>query len=623
MTAIKNTFSEFQKIVWPVFFAAFFYVMSEWLFFITKPSTLSEMSGYRAVSSLLLNLLLLFVAALVVQLLLFVAGRAIFFAERLRPTVPFLALTVPAFLMAAALFLLLENFTYTLFGFASFYYDGVGRFVYLQLFLSLFILCLFWAVDVNRQQSEKRQRLAGLAAIGLLLVSVVFLYGSQNRLPAMAAVDAGEGLEPGINVLFLFADGIDASHMSLYGYPRATTPFLDSIRDELLIFRNHFTNSAKTTASVGSLLSGKYPTTTRVIFRPDVFSGIHVYEHLPGILKRYGYSNADFSVRHYVDPVDLNMREGFDWANGRDVSEKLSWLRRSYPDEMLFAAQIFDRIDGRLQHILNLDTMTNPYAVVAAPSSYAYKLMDRTRINNLKAFMGNTEGPFFAHVHLLGSHGPQFFAEKSHFAEGPQTIDWSADHYDDAVLQYDRYVEEVVNFLKSEDLYANTLLVLNSDHGHRWGVETPIPLVLRFPQHEYTGVREYPTQRLDIPFSLLEYLGINAPGWMEGNSLFSEVRESVPPIYVVDRAPSMNVRGWRQVALPKAPFYTLGKISAIYCDKIYHLDLLRPTELKVEAVQDYFGDCTASDYPSQETVYKGMVKHLQERGYETSSLIHP
>ena len=59
------------------------------------------------------------------------------------------------------------------------------------------------------------------------------------------------------NILILSADGLEASHMSAYGYSRKTTPFIENLLKESVIFENHFTNSSRTTGSVGSLFSGK------------------------------------------------------------------------------------------------------------------------------------------------------------------------------------------------------------------------------------------------------------------------------------------------------------------------------------------------------------------------------
>ena len=158
--------------------------------------------------------------------------------------------------------------------------------------------------------------------------------------------------------------------------------FLTLLKVSCLFLKITSLTQGKTTGSVGSLLSGKYPASTRVIYRPDIFTGVDSYEHLPGILKQYGYTNADFSVRFYVDPVDLNLLQGFDYANGRKLNSKsspLSFINYYWPNTTHFLNQIYDRISGRILHSLNVRTMYNPYMMATNPSTYEYESLDRER----------------------------------------------------------------------------------------------------------------------------------------------------------------------------------------------------------------------------------------------------
>jgi len=87
------------------------------------------------------------------------------------------------------------------------------------------------------------------------------------------------------NFFLITADGLNADHMSIYGYERKTTPFLDRWENQSSLVENGFTNSAKTTGSLISTITGKYPSDTRVLFPPDVLKNENSYQHLPQILK--------------------------------------------------------------------------------------------------------------------------------------------------------------------------------------------------------------------------------------------------------------------------------------------------------------------------------------------------
>jgi arylsulfatase A-like enzyme len=424
------------------------------------------------------------------------------------------------------------------------------------------------------------------------------------------------------NVLLFCSDGINARRMSAYGYTRPTTPFIEKLAERSLVFENHFTNSAKTTGSVGSLLSGKLPTTTRVVFRPDVFTGIHIYQHLPGILRRYGFRNGDFSVRHYIDAYDLNMREAFHWANGRSLEEEgmllPRWFRRSLPSAALFAEESYDRVSGRVLHVLGVREMQNPYVAVARPD--AHRDSDRQRVDALKQFIRDSPEPFFAHVHLLGTHGPFFSTGERRFSAGQeQTRAWMPDFYDDAILQYDRFTREIVEFLEERGSFERTILVLNTDHGFRWAIDEPLPLIIHFPGEEHTGVRVANSQRLDIAPTLLEALGIPRLDWMGGQSLLSLQPGRLRPILVTNRMPSVEIGGWRQVPSPSPPFYTLGSLNVILCNFIYRLDLRTGRSLR-QQIPNHTAPCMPRQLPRSPEVRAFLVDHLKKSGYDVSSL---
>jgi len=159
---------------------------------------------------------------------------------------------------------------------------------------------------------------------------------------------------PPINIIIIGIDGLEADHMSVYGYQRNTTPFLETRHSEFLISENSFTNHSPSYGSIGSLLTGKYPTTTRLIFPPDVLTGEDQFNHLPGVLHAAGYRSLDMSLRWYADPVDMNIRCGFDFSNFRAVSNcddsltATAQLQLQFDLPFLLIEQIRDRVMERL-----------------------------------------------------------------------------------------------------------------------------------------------------------------------------------------------------------------------------------------------------------------------------------
>ena len=62
------------------------------------------------------------------------------------------------------------------------------------------------------------------------------------------------------------------------------------------------------------------------------------------------------------------------------------------------------------------------------------------------------------------------------------------DFYDDAILEFDSRVREMTELLKEQGVYDRTLLIINTDHGSRWTINQRLPLILRFPGGEHSGL---------------------------------------------------------------------------------------------------------------------------------------
>ena len=60
------------------------------------------------------------------------------------------------------------------------------------------------------------------------------------------------------DVILIVVDTLRADHMSLYGYPRATTPRLDALAAKGLVFDNASAGSSWTLPSMAMLMTGAY-----------------------------------------------------------------------------------------------------------------------------------------------------------------------------------------------------------------------------------------------------------------------------------------------------------------------------------------------------------------------------
>ena len=61
------------------------------------------------------------------------------------------------------------------------------------------------------------------------------------------------------NVILVTFDSLSAEDMSLYGYRRHTTPFIDSFGGESYVFENMHANYNSTIPSLASIMTSRYP----------------------------------------------------------------------------------------------------------------------------------------------------------------------------------------------------------------------------------------------------------------------------------------------------------------------------------------------------------------------------
>lgn len=619
---IKNAILYTLATLAKIYVACTAYVFLEWMFFATKPSILSYYTTTENLSIFFLLPLFIFLSLLPAAIILILSD--LFLLKRFRFRI---VSTIPAFIYASIAFLLLDNFTNTMFGIYSGSFQGAGRFCYLAGYIALFSY-FYWKSGTEENNGEDAQKLSSssLAVLVCFTIALVCAAGLRD-------VDKLGDYKGGIssnselpNILILSSDGINDRNTSAFGYERNTTPFIKALRDKTLVSTNHFSNSAFTGASVISLLTGKLPATTHVIYQPDGLRGVDAYEHLPGILKKLGYINADISIRYYADTLDMNLLDGFDEANGRGrninhLFQVYEPVFSAFSAQGVFLRQILDRLYGRLLHILGVQDLEDAYELVTRAVDLGETVsIDDERIAQLYDFIDRAVQPFFLHVHLLGTHGPRFMPKQPRYSAGQtQNRDHMRDFYDDAIRDFDQYVEDTYAFLEEKDLLDNTLVIITSDHSRNPNVGLPIPLLLDFPGDERIGIIRENTQRIDLAPTILDFIGADIPEWMEGRSLFRLNNEKrLLFAYGPSSLEYQDDVGF-SVSEPRPPFFTLNNFYAINCDRIYQVTF-NEEAFKSREIPDLESACAQSDRLTLAEVGRAMVSNLGERGYDTSSL---
>ena len=599
-------------------FILYIYVCFEWVFFVTKPSFLDSYSLPERILSLF-GAPLLFapvtLVAFVFCIVIFLSKPEWFNRRRIH-----VLMLVPAGIATILTVLLIDNFTNTVLQ------TGISRTKEHQPYVWLVaILLIFygWSRSFSKDLTNKKAPfwkgafwLTGLSVISFA-VSILL-----NDSPITESHTRNSS-KPLPNILLFASDGVEADHLQAYGASRQTTPFLDSLLPESLVFHNAISNAGRTTGAVTALLTGKYPTTTKVIFPPHILKGRHSFQHLPGILKDLGYTNMQESIRYYADAADLNLLNGFDFANGRPLSQPSYFLSDALRYKLLptfvFAQTLWDRIKDRALHLIGYRKMANAFDEVN-PQKIAkvYGVGDQNRIDRLIQFLDQTESPFFAHVHLIDSHCCYYHPKRKFFSASHafQKDDNVDDFYDDVILDSDKYFARVVEHLKSSGRYDNTFIIYYSDHARQWKTDESVPLILKFPNSQHAGERSGTYQLVDIAPTITDYLGFETIPWMEGESLLKHEQGIERDIFTIDSVlrKSMKTASENLSALVGGgpPLYGVKTVNLINCDQNYNLNLVDDS-LQKSAFKTSNAACESK---LTESIARQKIKqHLYQRGF--------
>jgi hypothetical protein len=583
--------------------AAYFYVFMEWLFFTTKSSFMTPAGNLERVAIFFGTAPIAAMIATLVILPLWVITRISGVAARSR-AMHWLGFAVPAGVLAGCFFLLIDNFTYTIFEFGVLTTKGIERFAYLILIAVLWAWSLWKLVHFRFTPTAERRLVRATAA--LLLCSMFAWIGQYAASAREAGIVRTHDLssERMPDILLLGSDGIEASHMSVYGFERDTTPFLQSWIDQALIAENAYPNVSRTSGSLVSMLTSKLATHTGVFDQFKILKGRDTFEHLPGILRDIGYRSIHVSSLLFADPAAVrrpwNMQNAFGDYEGFVVLPLA--LAIPYSSDVYFLGEMIDRIDSRVLHASGFKTEENRIADIVE----ARGASDAERIETVLDFMEASERPAFAHLHLLGTHKP-YRPRKRFYTEGKTKKDKIRDDYDSAIRTFDEYVEGIVDRMRRSGRLDNTIIVVTSDHGRGWRI-VRVPLIFFFPNGDFRGVITPNAQLLDVAPTVLDYIGVAIPEWMEGASMLAAPPDPRRTIFSASVAP-----------LQPPPFANIDRVGATVCNQTTWL-APRGDTLVQEFVRGHTHPCDPTTLPRAEALRALLVSDLEQSGYDVSQL---
>jgi len=621
-----KTYLEKTQNIWKanllfIFLSAVALVFMEWLFITTKPSFLSGTLVSEKLLVLFWSEVLVFGVLLFLSLPVVVACSFI----NNKKAIAILLAIIPSITLGFSLLLVIDNFTYTLLKFGVVNTTGITQGMYLLawcILLAFIFQRLRKAVDDQIQKPLTCQLqtflLPVLTLFFAIAIPIAFLQFPKHVTDSNP-LDADLNTTP--NIILFTADGLNADHMSLYGYERETTPFLDSIKEDLIIGQNHFTNSANTSGSIVSIMTGKYPTTTRLLYPPNVLKGTDSLEHLPGILKSRGYYTAQFAVKHYVDSSVQNLLNSFDESNSvrKQANLAINFLNKCFSmNAKLFLNEIESRLIVRLKHLFFVQAMENTFLQITETQK---DFKDDEKVLGALEVIKSKPEPVFVHIHWMGTHGDRFYPDSKIFTKNmdpEKQIPWDTNFYDDAIVDLDAALKDMFEALSDIGEIENTIVVFTSDHGQRFSVENRIPLFIYFPGRRGTvELISNNTQNINIAPTILALLGTEKPKWMSGgHSILSGDQSNEFVISTGTFRSKSGESGWTLAEeYLEPPFYQFDFMNVIDCDRYYRLNLEDLT-WSGGIVPSYVGTCNEAAYATGSEIRGLIINRLIEDGFE-------
>jgi arylsulfatase len=308
------------------------------------------------------------------------------------------------------------------------------------------------------------------------------------------------------NVIIVLVDTLRADHMSLYGYERATTPFIDRFASEAVVFERARSQAACTFPSVNSLFTSLFAFDFYV--QGEGQMGIPPqYPTIAEVLRARGYNTIAVSASPIVrsTPSKENPNGGF--GAGFDVfDESCLWREAAMVNSR--ALELLEEVQEPFFLFLHY---MDPHGQYAPPAAHR------------KQFTRPYDGHDFIAAGDIGPIGEMLYNDGPELDISDRDVQHLVDLYDDEILYFDGQLEQLVSSLRGDGLLDRSVLVLTSDHGEEflehghvghcrgvWNTLTHVPLLMRIPDLDGGGRTDAPVQLVDIVPTLLDELSIDA-----------------------------------------------------------------------------------------------------------------
>jgi arylsulfatase A-like enzyme len=383
------------------------------------------------------------------------------------------------------------------------------------------------------------------------------------------------------SLVLITVDCLRADHTGLHGYSRPTTPFLDSLGAESLVFENAVVGGTPTYYSFPAIMSSRHP----LSLGRDVTGLAPAEPTLALALKEAGYGTAAFLGGNPYLSARFGYHEGFDTfrnAFGAEVQPLVDPIDDPTP-----------RFRRRVNRILEKACRTfGPLGLAYDELYFRYCLSLASPVTSLDSLRRcaaadalvdqacawlDTLGdrPFFLWLHFMDPHAPYYPLQKGWAEMGSSNTSaaqarylnsyWNRSDlssrrlgkvrakmielYDAGIRGVDSELRRLVESLRAHKRWDDCNFVITADHGeefmeHAGRFHAPsklmeelihVPLLLRVPGGERGRVTSV-FSHLDLPTTLLQSMDAPIPPGFRGRNRWKQLqsRETWDDVAIVE-----------------------------------------------------------------------------------------
>jgi arylsulfatase A-like enzyme len=391
-------------------------------------------------------------------------------------------------------------------------------------------------------------------------------------------------------IILYVMDSLRPDFLSCYGYQKETSPNIDALAREGVLFTNAFAQSTWTRTSGASILSSSYPSVHGLFTAQDFFP-LNL-PTLPEQLKGAGFKTVALSAIAGISPY-FGFGKGFDH----------------------FVEIYKEKVVIQKNRVLKRNNAPIPTS---------------EDINDLLFFLLQQNGrtDMFILIWSVDTHNPYFHrdTELARFAPLSHEIFWAEDvnrmrakHellllkalYEEMIFYNDHHIGSLIHKLKELNLFEETFLIITGDHGESFGEHSAnghggapfdeqirVPLIMKFPHSKFQGESNGLVQHIDLVPTILEAVGMNDTHLgFQGKTLFPLLKEGVTvnDFVFIEAQPKKKFPGFvafrtlnfkyiqiapGKITLQKSLLRTLSPLRYIFGDRKLLFDLKKdPAEL--------------------------------------------